>query len=414
MSHPSWEVLNRSSTLLFFLATKPIRVRGGFDVGILLRGNSDGKGQETMSHPTTSETNGAAEAEDYDKALEALARILRCLGRHAFELEELSEEAIEKAFERWAMHVLVGVSIRDDDSQTEEGIIRRDWGELTKFVNGHRQQEKQYVNRNLQDVRNVIWEFTNTMGRAIVEDQESDQQVDHYLVQLRAATEGGSFSEVKQALLSVVQGMNSVIDERKKRQQQRVKRLGEKLREVEQELGSVRKEMELDPLTRLYNRGALDLQLERTASVSFFSETSVCIFMVDIDHFKQVNDTHGHPAGDAVIQQLADRLVSTFPRKTDFIARYGGEEFCVLLPGANLELCQKLGERLLEVVRRKAFCYQETRIPATVSIGVAELMPGETVASWLARADRALYEAKGSGRNRMCMAFETETVSQKI
>ena len=341
-----------------------------------------------------------------------MGRILRCLGRHSFDLEERSEEEIEKEFERWAMHVLVGVAIRDEDAEVEKGPIRRDWGELTNFVNRHRQQEKNYVNRNLQDVRNVLWEFTNTVGRAIVEDQKTDQQVDTYLGQLRAATEGGSFREVKQALLEVVQGMNVVIDERKKRQQQRVKRLGEKLQEVEKELGSVRKEMELDPLTRLYNRGALDLQLDRTASMSFFSQSPACVFMVDIDHFKHINDTHGHPAGDAVIQQLADRLVSTFPRKTDFVARFGGEEFCVLLPGANLEVCQRLGDRLLEAVRGESFRYQEISIPVTVSVGVAELMSGETVPTWIERVDRALYRAKASGRNQMCVALETVEVSQ--
>jgi diguanylate cyclase (GGDEF)-like protein len=373
---------------------------------------TDQKGQETMNVPKTNKTNGTAKAEDDEKALESLGRILRCLGRHSFDLEERSEEEIEKEFERWAMHVLVGVAIRDEDAEVEKGPIRRDWGELTNFVNRHRQQEKNYVNRNLQDVRNVLWEFTNTVGRAIVEDQKTDQQVDTYLGQLRAATEGGSFREVKQALLEVVQGMNVVIDERKKRQQQRVKRLGEKLQEVEKELGSVRKEMELDPLTRLYNRGALDLQLDRTASMSFFSQSPACVFMVDIDHFKHINDTHGHPAGDAVIQQLADRLVSTFPRKTDFVARFGGEEFCVLLPGANLEVCQRLGDRLLEAVRGESFRYQEISIPVTVSVGVAELMSGETVPTWIERVDRALYRAKASGRNQMCVALETVEVSQ--
>lgn len=378
-------------------------------------GKTDQKNQEAIQISKTSEANGATgttETEDYDKALESLGRILRCLGRHSFDLEELSEEEIEKQFERWAMHVLVGVAIRDEDSEPEEGPIRRDWGELAKFVNRHRQQEKTYVDRNFQDMRNVLWEFTDTVGRAIVEDQETDHQVDNYLGQLRAATEGGSFREVKQALLAVVQGMNAVVDKRKERQQQRIKRLGEKLRSVEQELGSVRKEMELDPLTRLYNRGALDLQLERTASMSFFSESPACVFMVDIDHFKQINDTHGHPAGDAVIQQLADRLVSTFPRKTDFVARYGGEEFCVLLPGANLEVCQRLGDRLLEAVRGESFRYQEISIPVTVSVGVAELMPGETFPTWIERVDRALYRAKASGRNQMCVAFETVTASQ--
>jgi len=176
---------------------------------------------------------------------------------------------------------------------------------------------------------------------------------------------------VKQALFAVVQGINMLIDERTKRQQHRLKTLGEKLRVVEEELGNARKQMTLDSLTQLYNRGALDLQLERTASVSFFSGTSACILMVDVDHFKHINDTYGHPVGDAVLQQLANRLVSTFPRKTDFIARYGGEEFCVLLQGAGQELGQRLGERVLDAVRREEFHYRDIRIPATVSVGVA-------------------------------------------
>ena len=360
---------------------------------------------ERFPGPNESHTTG--ESVEYDKVLEAMARILRSLGRHAFELDQLSEGAIEKEFERWAMHVLMGASISDAETELREPKIRRDWGALTQFVNGHRQQEKTYVTRNLQDVRNVLWEFTNIVGRAMVEDQETDQQVANHLAQLRTATEEGSFQEVKLALFAVVQGINTLIEDRKKRQQQRLKKLGEKLCAVEEELGSARKQMTLDPLTQLFNRGALDLQLERTASVSFFSRTSSCILMVDVDHFKHINDTYGHPAGDAVLQELANRLVSTFPRKTDFIARYGGEEFCILLHNAGNELSQRLGERLLHSVRAEEFHYQDARIPVTVSIGIAELSPGETVASWVARADRALYRAKDSGRDQLCLPFET-------
>lgn len=352
-------------------------------------------------------------SEESDKALESLARVLRCLGRHAFALDQLSEEEIEKEFERWARHVLVGAKVDADDSKKREAGPRRDWGALTQFVNGHRQQEKSYVNRNLQDMRTVLCEFTNIMGRAFVEDQETDQKVTNHLVQLRTATEDGSFHDVKQALLAVVEGISALVDERKERQQQRLENLGEKLRLVEEELGGARKQMTLDALTQLYNRGALNLQLERTASMSFFSGTSACILMVDVDHFKHVNDTYGHPAGDVVLQQVAKRLVSTFPRKTDFIARYGGEEFCVLLQGADWELSQRLGERLLAAVRGEGFSYQDITIPVTASIGLAELLPGETVLSWLERADRALYRAKDNGRNQLCLATEHDGVGKK-
>ncbi|MDH5700362.1 MAG: diguanylate cyclase, partial [Nitrospirota bacterium] len=266
---------------------------GSWSIGKKDHSNANGSQKDQDANGS-----GATEVSgESDKALESLARVLRCLGRHAFELDQLSEEAIEKEFERWARHVLVGTQIAADDAEKHEASPRRDWGALTQFVNGHRQQEKTYVTRNLQDMRTVLCEFTNIMGRAFVEDQETDQKVTNHLIQLRTATEDGSFQDVKQALLAVVEGISALVDERKERQQQRLENLGEKLRIVEEELGGARKQMTLDALTQLYNRGALDLQLERTASVSFFSGTSACILMVDVDHFKHVNDTYGHPAG---------------------------------------------------------------------------------------------------------------------
>ncbi|HQU28752.1 MAG TPA: GGDEF domain-containing protein, partial [Nitrospirales bacterium] len=99
--------------------------------------------------------------------------------------------------------------------------------------------------------------------------------------------------------------------------------------------------------------------------------------------------------------------------KTDFIARYGGEEFCVLLQGADGELSQRLGERLLDAIRGEGFPYQDITIPVTASIGLAELLPGETVLSWLERADRALYRAKDNGRNQLCLATEHAGVGKK-
>lgn len=379
---------------------------------------SIGKNDHHKENGTQKEqiANGSRATEvsgESDKAVESLARVLRCLGRHAIELDQLSEAEIEKEFERWSRHVLVGAQIDGGDSKKREACPRRDWGALTQFVNGHRQKEKSYVTRNLQDMRTVLCEFTNIMGRAFVEDLETDQKVTNHLIQLRTATEDGSFQDVKQALLAVVENISAFVDERKERQQQRLEKLGEKLRTVEEELGGARKQMTLDALTQLYNRGALDLQLERTASMSFFSGTSACILMVDVDHFKHVNDTYGHPAGDVVLQQVAKCLVSTFPRKSDFIARYGGEEFCVLLQGADGELGQRLGERLLDAIRGEKFFCQDIIIPVTASIGLAELLPGETGLSWLERADRALYRAKDNGRNQLCLATENDGVGKK-
>ncbi len=119
--------------------------------------------------------------------------------------------------------------------------------------------------------------------------------------------------------------------------------------------------------------------------------------MVDIDHFKRVNDTHGHAAGDEVIRRLAE-LLSTAVRSTDAVCRYGGEEFCIALPGAPSEVAAKVAERLCQKARSPGF----TRVPVTVSFGVASVKSGAvSLAELLEQSDRALYASKEAGRDRV-------------
>ena len=370
-------------------------------------------GEKNPSHATSknSQPNGASSEGELDQAApasETLAKVMRLLGRHSFDLDQMEAQDIEKEFERWAMHVLVGSSVAEDDEPLTDG--RRDWGGLNRFVNTHRQHEKKYVTESLGDLRDVLLTFTKTIGRAVIEDQETDRQMVDQIGELQTASETSSAEEMKKALLMAVHGIGQLIEERKQRQQAHVETLGSKLQKVQAELGQARKQMELDPLTQLYNRAALDTQLESVAGLSFLSGSTASLFMVDIDHFKQVNDTYGHRAGDAVLQQFANRLVSTFLRKSDFIARYGGEEMAVLMQGDGLDISTRIAERLLNTIRSKPFEHEGTEIVVTASIGLAELVPGESIGSWIERADRALYQAKETGRDRVCMASETVAV----
>ncbi|GJL52875.1 MAG: hypothetical protein NPIRA02_00070 [Nitrospirales bacterium] len=342
------------------------------------------------------------------QASEALAKILRVLGRYSFDLDYAVVEDIEKDFERWAMHVLVGTTAVEDDEPLTEG--RRDWGGLNQFVNMHRQQEKKYVSESLGDLRDVLLTFTQTIGQTVIDDQETDRQLAMHLGELQTASETHSAEEMKNALLLAVQGISQVIVERKERQQAHVELLGSKLQKMQVELGQARAQMTLDPLTKLYNRTALDTQLERVVGLHLLAGSAASVLMIDVDHFKQVNDTYGHRAGDAVLQQFADRLVSTFLRKSDFLARYGGEEMVVLLQSDGLDVSTRVAERFLETIRSTPFDHEGTEIPITASIGLAELMPGESAASWVERADRALYQAKETGRDRLCVAPGTVAV----
>jgi len=155
-----------------------------------------------------------------------------------------------------------------------------------------------------------------------------------------------------------------------------------------------------DELTGLYNRrsllGVLDAQLARAGQQG----RSLALLLLDIDHFKVVNDTHGHAAGDAVLQGFA-RRISSAARASDVVGRHGGDEFCVVLPETECEASSEVAERLRAGVAGEPFEVSGVSLAVTVSIGVAVWRPERqyTRAHLLESADRAMYDAKRGGRN---------------
>lgn len=156
-----------------------------------------------------------------------------------------------------------------------------------------------------------------------------------------------------------------------------------------------------DGLTRAYTKRYFLDRLPTEVAYARRHATPLSLLMIDVDHFKTVNDTHGHPAGDYVLVLLA-QLISTALRTEDLFARYGGEEFLVLCRGVALDNAALLAERLRGRIEGAAFEYQEKRIPVTISIGVASYIEqADAGTKLIAGADAALYEAKRAGRNRV-------------
>lgn len=161
-----------------------------------------------------------------------------------------------------------------------------------------------------------------------------------------------------------------------------------------------------DTLTRLANRRALHERLALEVMRQQRYAQPLSLLAIDIDHFKQVNDTWGHAAGDRVLQDLAQILCSG-ARQSDLVARYGGEEFIVVLPGSPREGAEAMAEHLrARVVAQRFSLPGGATVPVSISIGSATLAAGESADSMLARADAALYRAKHLGRNRVCLAPE--------
>jgi two-component system cell cycle response regulator len=190
-------------------------------------------------------------------------------------------------------------------------------------------------------------------------------------------------------------------------QNQSLKAANEKIRQLNGELEEANRELEqlaaYDALSGLLNRRTLfsriHVEIERAARM----RVPLTALMVDIDRFKSVNDNYGHPCGDLVIREIGVKLQNRL-RKYDFAGRYGGEEFFVLLSNSTEVQAQRIGDRFRREMAETRFTCNGESFGVTLSTGVARFHDGDTLESWIERADRALYQAKDAGRNRVVIA----------
>jgi diguanylate cyclase (GGDEF)-like protein len=178
-----------------------------------------------------------------------------------------------------------------------------------------------------------------------------------------------------------------------------VSRLGmQSLNNQLEELGKI------DGLTGLYNRRFWEEQFVMEFKRGRRSENPSSLIMLDIDHFKKVNDTYGHPAGDEVIKALGG-IIKKAIRETDIAGRYGGEEFAIILPETPVANVEFVSERIRRLVEKCTVVYDEVDISFTISVGIAGFkQTHKDSTQWLDSADKALYKAKESGRNRVMLA----------
>jgi len=158
----------------------------------------------------------------------------------------------------------------------------------------------------------------------------------------------------------------------------------------------------LDSLTGLPNRRGFNLMADKTLKDAAREARPLSAMLLDLDHFKHLNDTRGHLAGDEVLVGFADDLRSCL-RQSDIVCRWGGEEFIILLKGSDSQSARRVAEKIRLLAEQHTYVFANEPLQVTVSIGLAELQPDDTLHSLIARADSALYRAKQNGRNQVCI-----------
>lgn len=351
---------------------------------------------EVATTPTTPQV--AAQSNDADAALSAVADFVQTFGQHAFDTDETDASELANQCDAWVNKLLVSFTL------DEAGQPRRNWSGLRTFVRQARQSEVAYVKRSLTNFREAIQTFAQCLTLAVSEDRQSDESVERNLNGLLEVVSSNTDPQrVREEVAAVVSRVQAAMDRRRQREERQVAVLSQRLHNLRSELTEAKFAASIDALTKLSNRKAFDAQLQRLCDLGLLFSSPPCLLVLDVDHFKRVNDTYGHPGGDLVLQEVSKCLLRTFLRKQDFVARLGGEEFAVLLVDTNRASAVQLAERARTTLQQAVIGYGNHQISVTISVGGAILAPGESASDWLKRADQALYRAKAEGRN--CLRF---------
>ena len=219
--------------------------------------------------------------------------------------------------------------------------------------------------------------------------------------------DAGSADDLESVVGALQQETSQMLD-RSRALEERLKSTTSEIDALRRNLEEVRREAMTDALTGIANRKYFDIHLRTSVLHSMENGSPLSLVLVDIDHFKNFNDTYGHQTGDDVLRLVAHTLASNIKGR-DTAARYGGEEFGVILPDTVLETARILSEKIRTSISSKRFRKKQTGeelSSITISLGVAQYRPGEALVDFIQRADDGLYQAKRTGRNKVITETE--------
>ncbi len=264
--------------------------------------------------------------------------------------------------------------------------------------------DKQSVEEMVGILDRLVEKLSNQLIDLIERSENSTAEIQEVKRDLEAleASKPSDFKTAHKRLYTIASALEekvTVLSNDLKIHHEKVGEMGQKIATLESELAQAQQASREDYLTKLFNKRAIDEYLGVKEAEFERHERTYCIAMLDLDHFKKINDTYGHDAGDAVLIAFS-KILKDESRSTDIVGRYGGEEFIIILD-TDLSGAKVFGEKVRYHVEQTHFMYQEERINVSVSIGLAERGEFPTLKALLHAADNRLYDAKHKGRNRV-------------
>ncbi len=317
------------------------------------------------------------------------------ISKHLIEIESHPSRSVRETLDSLSKEI---IEVKEPEALAK-ALFR-----LRQFFASYRISEFTYVQTTFDEFRRIIWDFVDQLAEDLTDERKEDIVIKTKLGTLREAVESNSIEALKTQSRQFIDAYITTQSKKETRRTKRVDTIKKNLEGVKKQLVDAQNDMKYDHLTGAYNRRYFDEQLRKLVKLFSDNNKSVTLVTLDIDHFKKVNDTFGHDAGDMVLQECVKLIQGAFTRPEDIVARIGGEEFAIVLPDFKIEHAIKLLEPLLTKIRGETFLQGSKKIKFTISAGIASWIKGEKVDAWLKRADQALYQSKNSGRDRYTVA----------
>jgi diguanylate cyclase len=268
----------------------------------------------------------------------------------------------------------------------------------------HIQRQKTYIGERESEFREIIDLMTAAMTGMDNENRDFYSSIRSQGERFEEITLLDDIKRIKNELVREVENMRAMVRKKEGQDQKTLDALSSQVDNLKKELDAARHSANTDGLTGVNNRKALDEYLRSLVERNSISRQPFSLLMMDLDDFKQLNDTYGHTVGDRMLLAFAEKCRASV-RSDDFLARYGGDEFTLILPGASLRNAKKKAKHLCKTIAGARYAADDSPkadiVSITVSIGVCAYRKDDTVKTLIERADRCLYKAKEAGKNRV-------------
>jgi diguanylate cyclase len=292
-------------------------------------------------------------------------------------------------------------------------ILSKAFAEDLKILTDKRiKLDKEELKKKIKDLDQIAERLSIKILRILKKTDDSSNEIKNITIEIKnwRKDDKEDFETIKEKLLNIANSIDKELNNFSndiKKEDDEIKKLKEKIKYLEGKVKKLSQEVKTDHLTNIANKKALEEELKKQESAYKRYNTIYSIAFFDIDHFKNVNDTYGHDAGDVILKSLG-LLFRRYVRDVDTIGRFGGEEFIAILPHTDKKGAYAFAEKIRKIVENTKFIYKNTRIPITISGGVAERAEVNSKEEVLKKADERLFLAKKYGRNRVCAEDKCE------